>query len=99
MILPIFAMAVTLVAASDATSPQVTAPAKAAPASVATASSKPAKDPNRIVCRTEEVTGSRFTQRICQTQAQWDNSEEAAQNYKRSIDDRNGLQGAQSSPF
>jgi len=99
MILPIFAMAATLVAASDVAPPQAMAPPKAAPVSVTTASSKPVKDPNRVVCRSEEVTGSRFTQRICQTQAQWDNQEQAAQNYKRAIDDRGGLQGAQASPF
>ena len=33
---------------------------------------KAAKDPNRRVCRTLTPTGTRFTTRVCKTQADWD---------------------------
>ena len=33
---------------------------------------QPATDENRIICRRTQVIGSKFTKRICGTQAEWD---------------------------
>ncbi len=41
---------------------------QAAPAPAA----EPATDENRIICRRTQVIGSKFTKRICGTQAEWD---------------------------
>lgn len=36
------------------------------------AAKKPTKDPNRMVCETQEVLGSRLaTRRVCMTAAEW----------------------------
>jgi hypothetical protein len=51
-------------AAETATAPAADA---TAPAAV-----KPAKDPNRVICKTEQVSGSLIaTQKTCLTSAQW----------------------------
>jgi hypothetical protein len=61
----------------------------AAPAAAPAAqpAAKPAAkfdDPNRIVCRREEIVGSHRPQKICMTKHEWDVSEETA---KRSLKD------------
>jgi hypothetical protein len=33
---------------------------------------EPATDENKIICRRTQVIGSKFTKRICGTQAEWD---------------------------
>ena len=51
------------------------APGVATP--VATTAKKP-RDPNKLICRTEEVTGSRLGgARTCLTQKQWDEKDAA----------------------
>ena len=37
------------------------------------------KSPERQICRVETPTGSRFTTRICRTQAEWDRRSDLAQ--------------------
>ncbi len=53
------------------TAPETTAPAK--PATTASAKGKPkVRDPNEVVCRKEEVLGSRLeTRRVCMTRSEW----------------------------
>jgi len=99
MPLLILAMAATLAtAAADA--PTVTsAPTPVVGAAAPGGAPKSGKDPNKMVCRSEAITGSRFVQRVCRTNAQWDQTEQNAANYKREIEDRNGLQGKASGPF
>jgi hypothetical protein len=41
------------------------------------------KDPNRIVCRREEVVGSHRPQKVCMTKHEWDVSEEQSRNSLR----------------
>lgn len=61
--------------AAPAAPAAATAPAApAAPTAPATsvASAKPGKDPNRVICKTEEVTGSRLgSNKVCLTAAGW----------------------------
>jgi hypothetical protein len=43
------------------------------PAAGAAQDSKPAKDPNRIICERQGVVGSRLaTKRVCMTAAEWE---------------------------
>jgi hypothetical protein len=69
------------------------APAPAANAT-ASASDKPAPDPNKVVCRKEQVTGSRFWKRICMTQGEWDEQTAKAERNQAIINQRAGLGGA-----
>ncbi|WP_374529334.1 hypothetical protein [Novosphingobium sp.] len=58
----------------------IAAPAMAEPAPAAAGATTKSddKDPNRVVCRRMEVTGSRLaSKRVCQTAAQWDAMEAA----------------------
>ncbi len=99
MPLMILAVAATLATAAGAAPAVTAAPTPVAGVAVSGAAAKPGKDPDKVVCHREEITGSHFVQRVCHTNAQWDQSEQAAQNYKREIEDRNGLQGKASGPF
>jgi hypothetical protein len=56
-----------------------------------------AHDPDKIVCRDEEVLGSRMTKRVCRTQAQIDQSSQETQRYLHDLEDRNGLQAPMTS--
>ena len=94
---PLILAVAAMLAASDAS--QVPSVAQATTTATAGAASKPAPDPNKIVCKDEELTGSRFTRRVCKTRAQWEAKQDAADNYKREIEDRNGLNGPQVGPF
>jgi hypothetical protein len=94
----ILAAAAALALASDASQAPTQPPSPTT--TVATATTKAQQpDPNKVICKDEELTGSRFTQRVCKTRAQWTARQDAADNYKRTIEDRNGLQGAPSGPF
>jgi hypothetical protein len=77
MISLVFAAA--LMAAGEPAATPAAAPAAAA-------DKKAAKDPNGMVCKREPVLGSRFKERICMTQAQWD---------QRQKDDRDQVDAAQ----
>lgn len=57
----------------------------------------PKNDPDKVVCKSEKMTGSRTkTRRICMTRAEWDN---LASRTKRGMDDfnRSAAGGANSS--
>jgi hypothetical protein len=56
-------------------------------------------DPNRVVCRTQAVTGSRFTDRVCLTRQQWSDREQEAQRLMQRREDATGVVSHQSSPF
>ncbi len=59
---------------------------------------KKAPDPNRVVCRDEPDTGSRFNKRTCMTQAQWDDRTAKAEELQRVNSQRAGLGVTQSAP-
>ncbi|MBL8774177.1 MAG: hypothetical protein JNK30_22505 [Phenylobacterium sp.] len=73
-------LAAALFAAAEPAAPAATA---AAPPT----KSDKAKDPSAQVCKREAVLGSRMKQRVCMTQAEWD---------QRQRDDREMLDKAQS---
>jgi hypothetical protein len=55
----------------------------------------PAPDPNKVLCRAQVITGSRFMKRICMSRADWaeyDRRQEQETTYlKRKTDDMAGL--------
>lgn len=54
--------------------------------------SKPADDPDRVICRNEPVTGSRFNKRICLTKAQMDERDRETEQYERQQQNMTGMQ-------
>ncbi len=61
--------------------PPPNAPAAAAPS--AKTNSTPSPDPDRVVCRDEALTGSRFTKRICLPQSEWNQMAQQADRVAR----------------
>lgn len=57
----------------------------AAPAGDAAAATA---DPDKLICKSEVITGTHMMGRVCKTQAQWDQSEEQGQRWLNGI--RNG---------
>lgn len=58
--------------AADPDTASSTAAAAAAPATTAPGKGKKKADPNEVICRKEEVLGSRLqSQRICMTRSEW----------------------------
>ena len=51
---------------------QETAAVESAEAKGAEPTAEPATEKNKIICRRTQVIGSKFTKRICGTQAEWD---------------------------
>lgn len=51
--------------------PPTSKPNTIAPVTVEGASGPALRDPNRVMCRTSELTGSRFQKRTCATRQQW----------------------------
>jgi hypothetical protein len=43
------------------------------------------EDPDRVICKNEELTGSRFTKRVCMTKAQWDDKQRQVEIFERRI--------------
>jgi hypothetical protein len=65
-------------------------------AGTAAAQTKASKDPNRVICRTEETTGSRLqAERRCLTAQQW---AELQRETRMEMDRRRQQSGAGSSP-
>ena len=48
------------------------------------------KKKEKVVCRTEEVVGSRRPKRVCMTQAQWDGITQDSRDALRTMDARSG---------
>ena len=80
----LLALAMAAAMADTQVSPQPQAPSPSP-----SAASKPANDPDadKVICRTEEVTGSHFDRRVCMTHAQWEQQSQAAQNLERQMHD------------
>jgi len=79
----LLALAMAAAMADTQVSPQPQGPAPSAPA----ASQPAATDADKVICRTEEVTGSHFDRRVCMTRAQWEQQSQAAQNLERQMHD------------
>ena len=92
----LFALAMAAAVADGPASP----PSPAAPPS-ATAAAKPvtdANDPNKMICRREEVTGSHFERRVCMTRADWDRQSAAAEVLERQMNERSATNGGNAPP-
>jgi len=96
----ILAMAAALTSDPGAP-PSTAAQAPAAPTAQAapTSTSAATDDSDKVVCRNEPITGSKFTRRICATRAQWRRQEENAQEFEHTLDSKSGLSGNMSSPL
>ena len=68
MLTPLLASSALLLAVQAQAAPEGEAETEAAP----TPEAEAATDENRIICRRTQVIGSKFTKRICGTQAEWD---------------------------
>ena len=85
------AMAATVVLAGCAAAPRPAEPgadpaaATAAEAREQGAVATDAVDPTAVRCIREATTGSRLTQRVCRTEAEWARIREEAQNYTRDM--------------
>jgi len=48
----------------------------------------PASDPDRVICKTEETTGSRFAKRTCMAKAAWDERERKTEEFERRLNEQ-----------
>ena len=96
MLLLMFAMAAAL--SGGAPSQAATAP-QATPAPAHAGTSNPAADPDKVVCREEAETGSRFTKRVCHTNAEWAQMQAAAERTQDQIRNKSGMESHATSPF
>jgi hypothetical protein len=87
----ILAAALSLIAASDV--PQ-TAPTSSTPAAN---SDKPKDDPDKVICRSQPVTGSRFIKRVCHTRAEWAQMDAQVQEMERQMREHSAITGHASS--
>ncbi len=76
MILLALAMAAAI---EGATPSQAATPAQ--PVTPATQPAKSTSDADKVICRREEVTGSRFPRRICMTGEAWQAQEAASKQF------------------
>ncbi len=77
----VLAMAAAMAGAPDGSQAPAPAPGPAP------AAARPADDRDRIVCRQEEVTGSKFTRRVCMTKGQWDEQSRDAERFERRMNE------------
>ena len=84
-------------AAAMADSP---ATSSSAPPPSSPAASKPAAadDSTKVICRREEVTGSRFERKVCMTRAQWDEQSQAAQRLEQQLHESAASNGGSAPP-
>ena len=89
----IIAAALSLLALDSG--PATSQPGAAAPDKAATShKSKDADDPDKMICRNQPITGSRFVRRVCMTRAQWDERQRQYEQLQRRIDQNpNAAQG------
>jgi len=64
-----------------ATSQPAAAPAKTA----APATSNPADDQDKVICKNQPITGSRFVKRICMTRSEWGEQQHRLEELQRRI--------------
>ncbi|MGA9333505.1 MAG: hypothetical protein WBV39_04440 [Rudaea sp.] len=75
-----------LLAFSAAATTQQSAATQQAAGSQKAAKQTAKLDPDGIVCRNQQVTGSRFSKRICHTREEWAMMESDAKDMKREMD-------------
>ncbi len=60
-------------------------PTVVAPATVQ--ADKADADPDKMICRKEEITGSRFAKRVCMTKSQWDEQTRKTEEFERRLNE------------
>ena len=62
-------------------------PTTVAPATVTTPakSTNPNDDPDKVICKNQPMTGSRFEKRLCMTRADWGEQERRLQEFERHL--------------
>jgi hypothetical protein len=78
------ALALLSLDSAPATASAPTPPA-AADSKSDSAKTKPADDMDKVICRREAITGSRFEKRICMTKAEWGEQERQTEDFERRI--------------
>lgn len=79
----VIATALSLLAldAGAATTP----PTPVAPATVKAPPKVSDDDPDKVICRREQITGDRFYTRVCMTKSQWDDQQKNTETFERRI--------------
>jgi hypothetical protein len=67
------------------------APTPIAPAEVKSQKKKDADDPDKIVCKSQPIPGSRMTGRVCATRRQWDENQTASNQLFKDAQERAGV--------
>lgn len=86
MIAVVFAVA--LMSAQAEQPPPVQTPPPVTPTVAQTELEESRANPDRVVCRREAATGTRFVKRICRTQREWDEITEKSQESFREVQNR-----------
>jgi hypothetical protein len=94
----VLAAALTMMAANDASHAVAAPPTPAASAAPPAPAANPKDDPDKVVCREEQVTGSRFTRRVCMTKSDWDDREKQSHELMNALDQQSGVAGAGGAP-
>jgi hypothetical protein len=82
----IVAAALSLLALDAAPASSGSPPTTVKPAVVAApAKEDPLADLDKVICRKEQITGSRFFKRTCMTKAQWGEQDRETEDFKRRI--------------
>ncbi len=83
---PLIMLASLALVVMDATPATSTTSADAPkPAAVAAAKTGDVADLDRVVCKKEAITGSRFEKRICMTKAEWGEQERKTEEFERGL--------------
>ena len=93
----LLALAMAAAVADAPASSQPAAPPPPAPA-VSKPAVNAADDPDKVICRTEQVTGSHFDRRVCMTRAAWDRQSKETERLERMIQDRAAANGGSTPP-
>ena len=80
-LMAILAAATATLDSAPATPTPETSPAPAA-------KSKAVRDPNKVICRAQPITGSRFTRDVCLTRQQWDEQNARSEQMMRNFNSR-----------
>ena len=81
--------------AVDATAGASTPPS--APPAAAGAKAGDTADLDKVICKKQEVTGSRFEKRICMTRAEWGEQERRTADFERRLNEN--INAKQSNPM
>jgi hypothetical protein len=84
---PVIVGAALALLALDAAPADTSTPTTVKPAVVTAAQDKddPLADLDKVTCRKEAITGSRFVKRTCMTKAQWNEQDRETEDFKRRV--------------